>query len=188
VEPVALAARFALATVFLLAGAAKLSALPQFTSGVEKFELLPARLVRPVAYSIPPLELVSGLLLAFGIGIRVIAGLLALVLAGFTIAVSAALVERKTIDCECFGPGAPRPITWLTVFRNLALLGLAGLVAVEAPHALSLDAALFGGRHASAATGTAMLVVGTLAIFAALVTSEAVRYRRLRDAIREETA
>jgi uncharacterized membrane protein YphA (DoxX/SURF4 family) len=188
VEPVALAARFALATVFLLAGAAKLSALPQFTAGVAKFELLPQRLVRPVAYSLPPLELVGGLALALGIGMRVVAGLLALVLAGFTIAVSAALAERKRIDCGCFGPGAPRPITWLTVLRNLVLLGPAVLVAAKAPRALSLDAALFGGRHASAATGTAMLVVGTLAVFAALATSEAVRYRRLRDTIREEAA
>lgn len=179
-EAAALAARFALATVFLLAAIAKLSALPSFVSGVAKYELLPPRLVRPISFSIPPLELAGGLMLALGLGTPVVAALLALVLAAFTAAVSIALARRKTIDCGCFGPGAPRPITWLTVGRNVALLGLAVLVAWEAPKAFALDALVVGGRHASAATGAAALLAGSLAVFGSLLVSEALRYHRLR--------
>jgi uncharacterized membrane protein YphA (DoxX/SURF4 family) len=188
VELAALAARFALAAVFLLAGLAKLSSLQIFVSGIGRYELLPPRLVKPIGYAIPPLELAGGLLLALGLGTPVVAALLAAVLAVFTVAVSIALRDRKTIDCGCFGPTAPRPITWFTVGRNVLLLGLGVLVAVMAPKALALDALLRGGHHASSSTGAAMALVGTAAVFASLLASEAVRYRQLRSALEEEAA
>jgi len=110
------------------------------------------------------------------------------VLALFGVAVSIALAHRKTIDCGCFGPTAPRPITWFTVGRNVLLLGLGVLVAVSAPKALALDALLRGGRHVSSSTAAAMALVGTAAVFASLLLSEAVRYRQLRRALEKEAA
>ena len=109
-------------------------------------------------------------------------------LAVFSVAVSIALAHRKTIDCGCFGPTAPRPITWFTVGRNVLLLGLGVLVAVSAPKALALDALLRGGRHVSSSTAAAMALVGTAAVFASLLLSEAARYRQLRRALEKEAA
>jgi uncharacterized membrane protein YphA (DoxX/SURF4 family) len=174
--------------LFLLAAVAKLSALPSFVSGIAKYELLPPGLVRPIGLTIPLLELTGGLLLAVGLGTPIVAALLALVLGAFTAAVAIALVKRKRIDCGCFGPGAPRPITWLTVGRNLGLLGLALFVAAVGPKALAFDALVRGGSHAAAATGLAGLLTGSLAVFAALLVSEALRFRALREAVGEEPA
>ena len=184
-EVAALAARFVLATVFLLAGVAKLSGRRAFASGVAKYELLPPALVRPIALAIPPLELAGGLLLALGLVVRPAAALLALALCAFTVAVSTALLRGKSLDCGCFGPTAPRPITWLTVLRNLGLLALAVLVVVRPPRALALDSLVLGGGDVSTSTALAVLVAATAAVFVTLVSNEAVRYRRLAAKVPE---
>lgn len=187
-EVAALAARFVLATVFLLAGTAKLSARRSFASGVAKYELLPPALVRPVALALPPLEVAGGALLALGLAVRPVGAVLGLALCAFTVAVSSALLRGKRLDCGCFGPGAPRPITFSTLLRNVALLGLAVLVVLHPPRSLALDSLLLGRGGVSTSTALAVLVAATVGVFAALLASEALRYRRLAASAGKRTA
>jgi uncharacterized membrane protein YphA (DoxX/SURF4 family) len=186
VDAVTLAARFVLATVFGLAGVAKLSARAAFASAVAKYELLPERLVRPVALAIPPLEVAGGSLLALGLATQPVAALLGLALCAFTAAAATALLRGKSLDCGCFGPAAPRPITWLTIARNLGLLALAALVVVHGPRTLALDALVLGSGDVSTSTALAVLVAATVGVFSALTASEALRYRRLRATVARE--
>jgi uncharacterized membrane protein YphA (DoxX/SURF4 family) len=178
----ALASRFVLATVFILAGLSKISAPSSFARAVRKYDLLPERLETPVAYALPPIEVGCGLLLALGIGTSAVAVVLAAALVAFTIVVGIALTQRKVIDCGCFGPTAPKKITWFSIFRNALLLAVAILVMVVPSPALSIAPIVVG--RASAFTqlppgaGTPVLIAATTGTLGILLASEAFRARK----------
>lgn len=65
-EFASLAARFGLSVVFLVAGLSKLSAPKRFVGVVRDFELLPGRLVTPLATWLPRLEILCAILLVLG--------------------------------------------------------------------------------------------------------------------------
>lgn len=65
----------------------------------------------------------------------------AVLLIGFTVGMMASLREANTVPCRCFGSGT-MPIRMPDVARNLILLSLAGLGAVNAaPHLASVPPA-----------------------------------------------
>ncbi len=179
-DDLALVSRFALATVFVLAGLAKLPRRAEFEAAVRAYGLLPRRLVRPVGALLPPLELAGGLLLGLGIATSVVASLLAAALTVFAAAVALNLARGRTIDCGCFGWIAERRITWLTVARNLLLIVAAAIAAIGGASGLALDQlAWHAAAGVSTSTAIAWLVVGTLIAFLALLANESARLRRL---------
>jgi uncharacterized membrane protein YphA (DoxX/SURF4 family) len=177
---VALCGRFTLASLFLLAGAAKLPRLAEFESAVRNYRLLPGRLVHPASVALPVGELAAGLLLALGFVTPAVAIAVAGLLVVFAAAVSVNLARGRSIDCGCFGSVAAKRITWATVARNLALAGLGVVVAAEAPRALALDAAIFGAAGAvSSSQALAVAIATTAALAAVALASAALRYRSL---------
>jgi thiol-disulfide isomerase/thioredoxin/uncharacterized membrane protein YphA (DoxX/SURF4 family) len=122
-----LLARLVLATVFCVAGAAKLAdrsgtgqALPGFG--------IPPRLTAPLAVGLPVVELA----LATALVARVSAwwgglGALLLLLA-FTAAIARSLARGERPDCRCFGQLRAVPVGWPTLLRNASLAGLAAAV------------------------------------------------------------
>jgi uncharacterized membrane protein YphA (DoxX/SURF4 family) len=98
----ALTFRFFLATVFLLAGLAKLRRRGEFARAIRRYEILPPALVLPAAWTIPPLELAAGTLLAIGLGAAVVAVILAVLLTLFSAAVATNLLRGRRFDCGCF--------------------------------------------------------------------------------------
>jgi uncharacterized membrane protein YphA (DoxX/SURF4 family) len=179
-DDMALVSRFALATVFVLAGLAKLPRRSEFEAAVRGYGLLPSRLVRPVARLLPPLELAGGLLLGLGIATTIAASALAAALTLFAMAVAVNLARGRTIDCGCFGWIAERRITWLTVARNLLLVAGAVTAAIGGASALALDHLVGNGTaNVTASRGFAWLLVGTLVAFLALLVDESARLRRL---------
>jgi hypothetical protein len=52
-----------------------------------------------------------------------------MLLAVFTAAVAAVLMRGIDIECGCFGTGSG-PVSWLTLLRNLGLLGAAVLLVI----------------------------------------------------------
>jgi uncharacterized membrane protein YphA (DoxX/SURF4 family) len=129
-----LLARLGLGGLLVLAGFLKLRAPSAFATEIANYQLLPS--VAPyVAVTLPMIELVLGgtLIAAPRVWRRSAALGAALLLVGFTVAVGAAYFRHINIDCGCFGTGGG-PITFLTVLRNLSLLGVASaLVAFQAP-------------------------------------------------------
>lgn len=98
-ELIALGFRFVLASVFILAGLAKLPRRREFEQAVRRYELVPARFARPIATWLPPLELACGLLLVAGLATAPVSLLLASLLCLFTGAVAVNLLrgrERST--------------------------------------------------------------------------------------------
>jgi uncharacterized membrane protein YphA (DoxX/SURF4 family) len=176
----ALGLRLMLASLFLSAGAAKLARRHEFERAVASYELLPAGLVRPVAFAIGPAELAGGLLLALGLATPATAALVATLLVILTAAVAVNLVRGRAIDCGCFGVVAERRIGWSTVLRNVMLAGSAIAVAAVAPAPFSLDRVLAGRETGiSWDEGVALLFCSTAAVFGFAVARQALALRRL---------
>jgi uncharacterized membrane protein YphA (DoxX/SURF4 family) len=115
--------RVALAGLFVYAGATKIIDPNAFALEIARYELLP-ELANYAAAALPATELVLGLgMLALPVTWRRSAALGALVLLlAFTFAAASAIVRGLDIECGCFGSGSS-PITWLTLLRDLALVG-----------------------------------------------------------------
>jgi uncharacterized membrane protein YphA (DoxX/SURF4 family) len=156
--------RFALALVFVVAGIAKLSRRDEFSAAVEGYRLVPLTVSRIAARAIPPAELLIGLLLAGGLGIRAVSSLAAAVLFVFTGAVAINLARGRHISCGCAGIAAAERIGWPTVVRNAVLIGMAVTTAVVAPVSAGLDAVVQPGAGARVDASSAIA-----AIFVALL-------------------
>ena len=128
--------RVGLGGFLVLAGLLKARAPGAFATEIANYQLWPA--VAPyVAATLPMIELGLGvaLIAAPRAWRRAAALAAALLLAGFTFAVGSVYVRGLNIDCGCFGTGGG-PITFVTILRNLALLGAAlALVRFQAPQA-----------------------------------------------------
>jgi len=105
---------FALAALFIYAGAEKISEPLQFADTIAAFAILPAVAINLLAAGLPIFEVGSGLLLLVPRIRRI--GALAVVLISmvFFSALLSALVRGLVLDCGCFGTGPPsRPRMWL---------------------------------------------------------------------------
>lgn len=117
------AVSLAVAAVFIYAGIDKIRDPLQFADSIAAFAILPAVLINLLAMGLPPFEIACGLLLIGPWTRRVGALAVAIILVVFMIALSSALLRGLTLDCGCFGPGAPsRPRMWLELALDASLL------------------------------------------------------------------
>jgi uncharacterized membrane protein YphA (DoxX/SURF4 family) len=178
-ELVAIGFRFVLGTVFLLAGLAKLPRRREFVSVVRAYDVLPSRLVAPVARGVPRLELLMGVLLMIGLGTRWVALLVAIVLAFFSAAVGINLARGRDLDCGCFAVGAPRRITWSLVARNAILVAMSAIVAGSVTRGFALDEVVWGsaGKSVAHSDAVALLFAATVAVLAVTLVGEILQLR-----------
>lgn len=114
--------RVFLGLTFIVAGAGKVLDPDHFSRAVENYRILPTELVVMTTHTLPWLEVLAGLCLAFGFLIDSAAlatGALSLV---FLLASAIALLRGLDIDCGCFQ--TPHPLTWLHPIANAGLLAL----------------------------------------------------------------
>ncbi|MCX5044700.1 DoxX family membrane protein [Aldersonia sp. NBC_00410] len=104
---VSLAARLGLAGIWLVSGWLKASDPTQTTVAVGAYQLLSDDLVRPVANTLPFVEIGLGLFLLLGLGVRVVSAASAALLVVLIAAVASAWARGLSIDCGCFGGGGP---------------------------------------------------------------------------------
>ena len=127
-----LAVSLALAAIFVYAGIDKIHEPGQFADNIAGFAILPAALINLLALTLPLFEIVCGLLLLLPMTRRIGALAIALVSVMFFIALLSALLRGLTLDCGCFGVGAPsRSKMWLELGLDLVLF--AGAVFVYLP-------------------------------------------------------
>ena len=117
------AVSLAVAAVFIYAGIDKIRDPLQFADSIAAFAILPAVLINLLAMGLPPFEIACGLLLIGPWTRRVGSLAVAIILVVFMIALSSALLRGLTLDCGCFGVGAPsRPRMWVELALDAALL------------------------------------------------------------------
>src|SRR5205814_9889311 len=95
--------RLVLGVVFLYAAWTKLRASPLiFAMSVDSYQLLPEWAVLAVAYTLPWLELVVGILLLAGLWLRYTAAAASAILIMFFALMLRSYVQGQGIDCGCF--------------------------------------------------------------------------------------
>jgi uncharacterized membrane protein YphA (DoxX/SURF4 family)/thiol-disulfide isomerase/thioredoxin len=125
----ALLARLVLAGVFALSGTAKLREPRAATTKAARDLGLPAALATPAGTLLPYVELLVAAALLVGGPLAFAGGVAgAAMLAAFTVAIVANLALGRRPDCHCFGERSAKPLSWLAVLRNAALLALTGQV------------------------------------------------------------
>ena len=136
-----LAARLYLAAVFGMACWHKLADPAAFALDVATYDILPLAAVNLVAICLPWVELGAALMLLLGLRGRAGALLVALMMTVFLVALASALARGLDISCGCFASqgAADDPISWRTVVRDLAWLGLAVYVLVADRRPIGLD-------------------------------------------------
>ncbi|HTV58403.1 MAG TPA: MauE/DoxX family redox-associated membrane protein [Verrucomicrobiae bacterium] len=136
--------RLILAGIFLFAAYAKLKpqttvpwsassvkiSLSMFALQVDSYQLLPVKLVSPVAHLLPPGELFLGLWLLTGIALRFSSLAASLLIGGFFSVVVRTYAMGLEINCGCFGPGERLGVG--TIVRDASLLALALAVTIVA--------------------------------------------------------
>lgn len=129
--------RIILGVIFLWAGLSKVGAPMQTLATVYSYQIvLPDWLASAIAYSLPWIEIATGLALIFGLVMSVTLSATAIVLFAFTVLTAQAWWRELPIDCGCIDLSALHPaFAALTTpggatLRNLVLLGITGLLAV----------------------------------------------------------
>ena len=119
---VVVAISVALAAVFIYAGIDKIRDPLQFADSIAGFAILPALLINLLALGLPPFEIACGLLLLGPWTRRVGSLAVAVISVVFFTALASALLRGLTLDCGCFGTGAPsRPRMWLELALDVVL-------------------------------------------------------------------
>lgn len=153
----ALTARWLLALVLIAGAVAKVGRRAELREAIIRYELVPVRMVAGAARLLVPAELLLGLLLASGLLVRPVGIVVACLLATFAAAISWNLVQGRRFQCGC-GLGSAGEISWPHVGRNVVMIGLAFVVAVE-PAVLAV-----GQAHVAGAPGVNDLVAVPLGV------------------------
>ncbi len=115
--------RFALAGIFIYAGAVKMYPAIQrdfFMMDLSTYQLLPEWAIVFIAYALPPFEVLLGLLLLSGWKLRYTSAASALLLLGFMGVMLFTYLRGVSANCGCFGDG--EPISPWTLTRDSLIL------------------------------------------------------------------
>lgn len=116
--------RFLLGCVLLYAAVPKLRGRSESELAVSNYELLPRRLLRPVARTLPLVELAFGAALICGFAVATVGLIAGALFAAYASAMALNLGRGRSFDCGCGGLAASRRISWPLVIRCLTLCGL----------------------------------------------------------------
>ncbi|WP_446213024.1 MauE/DoxX family redox-associated membrane protein [Micromonospora sp. IBSANI012] len=146
---IGLAARLGLATVWLVAGAAKVGDLAASGRAVNAYQLLPYDVATVVGAALPFVELALGAILLVGLATRLAAGVSAALLVVFITGIVSAWSRGLAIDCGCFGSGGQlaagqAPSYLPEILRDLGFLALAGFLLIWPRTPVSVDGWLTG--------------------------------------------
>lgn len=97
--------RITISYIFIYAGAIKISDTEAFAISISNYRLLPVSTSNFFAITLPWLELITGILLLFGIAVKENSTIIFSMLLIFTIAIIISLFRGLSIDCGCFGKG-----------------------------------------------------------------------------------
>jgi hypothetical protein len=135
--------RVVLGGLFLLAGFNKLAEPRDFAFAIKGFDLgMGSDLLSVLAFVVPWAEVLAGAALVLGVWARGAAGLLCVMLGGFTGGLLSVILREKNVDCSCFGQlklfCGEGNIGWCHVIRNSAMLLAAAYVMWKGPGMLAL--------------------------------------------------
>lgn len=117
--------RLTLGGVFIYAGVLKIADPQAFADSIVTFSMLPKETINLLALTLPPFEILLGILLVGGWKLRSASFAIAILCFVFAVALVQAIIRGLEVDCGCFGGGDPSPLgVWLSLGRDLALFGI----------------------------------------------------------------
>jgi uncharacterized membrane protein YphA (DoxX/SURF4 family) len=128
--------RIILGIIFISAGVEKISDPETFAISISNYRLLPVVALNFFAITLPWIELVTGVLILFGIAVKENSSIIFLMLLAFTIAIVISLFRGLSIDCGCFGKGSQ--IGLLKLGENILMLVVSLLLIVFGSDLLKL--------------------------------------------------
>lgn len=139
-----LAGRLLLGAVWIVAGALKVTDLDASVRAVRAYRLLPDLAAQVLGAGLPVVEIVLGVLLVVGLGVRVAGALSVLLMGAFVVGIASAWARGLQIDCGCFGSGGAlaageSPTYGLELARDGALLAVAALLTWRPSGRFALD-------------------------------------------------
>lgn len=132
--------RLIFGTMFLAAGASKLSDLGEFAEAIKHYQLIPGATAGAVARGVAVTEAALGIVLLLGAAIPIASLLGSVLLVIFALAMAINLIRGRQIPCGC--KRESEPIQIKHIVRNAA--GIAALIALTnlPAHQWSIDAVL----------------------------------------------
>ena len=118
--------RIFLGFIFIYSGFIKIIDAQSFSNSILNYKLLPEFLINFLAIILPWVELITGLLLLFGIAVKENAFIINLLLAVFIIAITINIIRGLDINCGCFGTKSGTKIGAAKLLENgfLFLIGI----------------------------------------------------------------
>ncbi len=176
--------RVLLGAVFLMSAASKVPAPNEFVENVRKYRILPRRVATAYAMGLLTLEPFTGLALILGYYTSWAAVIAALMLMSFITAVSLAILRRQALECSCFGLLYRERVGWVTLARDVLLLGLALILALWGSGSPTVSDLVSNLSHAGyvMALAAVTMVLG----FSVLVAYLYFRDARIRRTIKSE--
>ncbi len=152
--PAVTLARLTLGGVWIAAGASKVTDLDASVRAVRAYRLLPETAAQVVGAGLPPVEILLGVLLVVGAGVRVSGVVSAVLMSAFVVGIASAWARGLRIDCGCFGSGGELaagedPTYGLELARDGGLLLLSLLVTAGPPGRFALDGRLAARKETS---------------------------------------
>lgn len=130
--------RFALGTMFLAAGASKLSDLGEFADAIKLYRIIPGATAGAVAKGISVTEVVLGTVLIVGLGIPYASVVGSALLVVFALAMAVNLIRGRRIPCGC--KRESEPIQIKHILRNVLAVAALLLLATLPTHDWAIDA------------------------------------------------
>ena len=139
--------RLLLGLTFLVFGASKLPDLGGFADTVLSYQVLPAALAEIYAVVLPWAEVIIGILLIIGFGLKFVAPAAILVIASLIAGTTGNLYLTQTgvKTCGCL-PGLDWPLGTSHIIAQVAMLFMAAQIWLHKGEFLSLDSRLFHHR------------------------------------------
>ena len=117
-----LLARLLLGFIFLYAAIEKISDPESFAGAINNYKFLPLFSINIFAIFIPWIELITGILLIFGIAVRENSLIISTLLAIFIIIIIISLFRGLNINCGCFGTAGGTKIGIQKIIEDILLI------------------------------------------------------------------
>lgn len=137
-----------MAGVFIWAGLGKITDIELAKLSVESFQIFPREIAHIIGVALPVLEIALGVLLLVGLGTRLVAILMSLMLLAFIVAIASLWIRGINVACGCFGGSllaSERPNFAFEIGRDVLMLAATAWLVLWPRTHVALDNVI-GGR------------------------------------------
>ncbi|MBU2494817.1 MAG: DoxX family membrane protein [Bacteroidetes bacterium] len=117
-----LVSRIILALIFVFAGIEKISNPEQFAVSISNYRIFPVISLNIIAITLPWLEVITGVLLLFGVAVKENSAVIGTLMILFTVFVFTAMLRGLDIDCGCFATSDGQKVGLIKILENIGLI------------------------------------------------------------------